>query len=268
MTFDAFHTAERNGWHERAAAYGDATALATLQIVPAMLDVLRLRPRMDLIDLACGPGYVAGAADAMLVNARGVDFAPAMVQAAKARHPKLDFIEADIQSLPFEDASFDAAACNMGLFHVTDPVQAMAEAARVLRPGGRFAFSQWTAPSDSDLYARLFEVMKAHADMSLADPAPDAYALSDQVNVEAMMTKAGFDDISSRRLETVLVAPEEDFFDFFIKFGVRVPLIVDAQEPDVRQNIREKMNATMTPYKTEEGYEVPMPSLLFAGTRK
>ena len=267
MSFDAFHLAERDGWHDRAGQYDDATALATLQIVPAMLDALHLRPRMDLLDLACGPGYVAGAAAAMLVHAQGVDFAPAMVKAAQARFPDLAFQEADIQALPYANASFDAAACNMGLFHVTDPALAMAEAARVLRPGGRFAFSQWTAPDDSELYSRLFAIMKAEADMSLADPAPDAYALSDPAKVQALLQTAGFSDISTRRLETVLIAPQDDFFDFFMRFGVRVPLIVRAQTKAVQQVIRERMNETMTSFKTGGGYVVHMPSLLFAGTR-
>ncbi len=268
MAFEAFQTAERDGWNSRADVYGNATALATLQIVPAMLDALRLHPGMALLDMACGPGHLSAAADALLVVTAGVDFAPAMIDLARKSHPALDFDVADIHNLPFGDAVFDAVSCNMGLFHVTEPSQVLAEAARVLRPGGRFAFSQWTAPSDSDLYARLFEVMTVEADMSLANPAPDAYALSDPANVEVMMTNSGFKDVSTRRLETVLIAPEEDFFDFFMKFGVRVPLIVGAQTPDVQQTIRVKMNAAMIPYKTKKGFEVPMPSLLFAGTRK
>ncbi|MBD3666231.1 methyltransferase domain-containing protein [Sulfitobacter sp. TSTF-M16] len=268
MTFDAFHSAERQGWHDRAGRYDGATALATLQIVPALLDALHLRPGMRLIDLACGPGYVAGAAAALLINAEGIDFAPAMIETAQKRFPDLAFRIGDILDMPHDTASFDAAACNMGLFHVIDPAKAMSEAARVLRPGGRFAFSQWTAPSDSALYAGLFEVMKAEADMALADPAPDAYALSDPETVAAMMTTAGFTDISTRRLETVLIAPTVDFFDFFMSFGVRVPLIVGAQAPDVQDIIRDRMNAAMAPYETDTGYEVPMPSLLFAGTRQ
>lgn len=267
MTFEAFHIAERQGWDDRAGQYDTATALATLQIVPAMLDALWLRPGMDLLDLACGPGYVSAAADALLVKTDGIDFAPAMIDVARARYPALDFGVGDIHDLPYKDATFDAVTCNMGMFHVTDPARAMAEAARVLRPGGRFAFSQWTAPDDSELYARLFAIMKAEADMSLADPAPNAYELSDPAHVQGMLQAAGFTDISTRRLETRLIAPEEDFFDFFMRFGVRVPLIVGVQPKEVQDSIREKMNNAMRGFKTEGGYQVPMPSLLFAGTR-
>ena len=118
MTFEAFTTAERNGWHDRAEGYETHTALATLQIVPAMLDALRLRPGMQLLDVACGPGYVAGAAAALNVIAEGVDYAQGMVDAAKTRFPALTFQQGDAEALPVADAQFDAVACNMGLFHI------------------------------------------------------------------------------------------------------------------------------------------------------
>ena len=265
MTFHAFHNAERTGWHDRAPSYDAATGLATMQIVPAMLDALRLRSGGRLLDLACGTGYVAGAAAALDVQATGIDFAPGMIDAAQLRYPGVTFQVADVQDLPFQDDSFDAVACNIGLFHVTDPDRALAEAARVLRPGGRFAFSQWSAPAQSELYAALFAVLKAHADMTLADPAPDAYRLSDPNTVSSMMDRAGFSDFESRELPTMLIATGDDFFDFFMRFGVRVPLIVAAQPSDVQSAIRAAMNDAMATYKTPTGFEVSMPSLLYSG---
>jgi len=265
MSFDAFHNAERAGWHARADGYGQATGLATLQIVPAMLDSVSLRAGQRLLDLATGPGYVAGAAAALDVEATGIDFADAMIAVAKARYPRAAFQVADVQDVPFEDDVFDAVTCNIGLFHVTDPDRALAEAARVLRPGGVFAFSQWAAPSASELYAKLFEVLKAHADLSLADPAPDAYRLSDPAIVEEMMQSVGFTAVTTRELPTVLIATSDDFFDFFMRFGVRVPLIVAAQSASARSAIKDTMNAAMARYKTPTGFEVPMPSLLYSG---
>mgnify|MGYP003661125506 FL=1 len=53
-----------------------------------------------------------------------------------------------------------------------------------------------------------------------------------------------------------------------MQFGVRVPLIVAAQEPDVQQRLRDRINAAMTPFQTPTGFEVPMPSLIYTGTKK
>lgn len=267
MTFDAFTAAERDGWHARAAGYADHTALATVQIIPALLDALAICPGQRLLDLACGPGHVAGAAAALDLSAEGIDYAPGMITAAKARFSDLTFTQADAEALPHTNASFDAVACNMSLFHMGDPQKAMSEAARVLCEGGKFAFSQWTAPSDSELYARLFAALTDIADMSRADPAPNAYALSDKDHTFAAMQTAGFSGLTCRRLDTRLIARGDDFFEFFMQFGVRVPLIVDAQDADVRVKLRKRINADMAPFKTANGFDVPMPSLVFAGTK-
>lgn len=267
MTFDAFIAAEKRGWHDRAGAYADHTGLATIQIIPALLDALAVSPGQRLLDVACGPGHVAGAAAALDLEAQGVDYAPGMVSAARQRFPDLPFAEADAEALPFDEASFDAVACNMGLFHMGDPHKAMREAARVLKPGGRFAFSQWTAPADSTLYALLFSALSEIADMSRADPAPNAYVLSDTDATKQALQAAGFAGPTVRRLETRLIATGDDFFGFFMKFGVRVPLIVSAQEPEIQSRLRERINADTAPYRTATGFEVPMPSLVYAGTK-
>ncbi len=267
MTFDAFIAAEKQGWHDRAAAYADHTALATIQIIPALLYALAIRPGDRLLDVACGPGHVAGAAAALDLTAQGVDYAPGMVAAAQCRFPDLTFAEADAEALPFPDDSFDAVACNMGLFHMGDPLRAITEATRVLRPGGRFAFSQWTGPADSELYARLFAALTDIADMSRADPAPNAYALSETEPTFQMMRDAGLSEPTVTRLETTLIARGDDFFSFFMQFGVRVPLIIQAQDAGVQTRLRDRINTDMAPYKTATGYEVPMPSLVYAGTK-
>lgn len=267
MTFDAFITAERDGWNTRAADYATHTALATLQIVPAMLDAVGLKPGMRLLDTACGPGHVAAAAAALEADAQGIDYASDMITAAQSRFPGLPVAVGDAEALSFTDATFDAVCCNMGLFHMGEPDQAMREAARVLRPGGKFAFSQWCAPAASPLYNHLFAVLSTEADLGRADPAPDAFALSDPEAATARMAAAGLTDIQTRTLNTTLIATGDDFFAFFMRFGVRVPLIVAAQDAEVQARIKTRINADMAPYRTATGFEVPMPSLLYTGTK-
>lgn len=264
--FHAFKTAERDGWSDRAAAYQDHTGLATLQIAPALLDAVGARPGLRALETACGTANIAAALAALGCDTVGVDFSDGMIDVARAQFPDLDLRVADAQDLPLDDSHFDIAICNMGLFHMTKPDTAMAEAARVLRQGGRFAWSQWTAPADSVLYGTLFDILKSDADMSRADPAPDAYVLSDPDHATEMMQVAGFCDIHVRRLPTTLIATGDDFFDFFMKFGVRVPLIVAAQDPDVQTILRTRINAAMAPWRTPAGWEVPMPSLVISGT--
>lgn len=67
------------------------------------------------------------------------DFSPGMVEAAHAAlGDRAEYAVADVQELPFPDASFDAVIANHMLFHVEDRPRALGEIARVLRPGGTF----------------------------------------------------------------------------------------------------------------------------------
>ncbi|WP_319826388.1 class I SAM-dependent methyltransferase [Thalassovita sp.] len=264
MDYTPFRESERNGWTVRAPGYADATARATLQTIPALLAHARLFPGARVLDAGCGPGYVAACASLLGASAEGVDFAQGMVDQARVQFPQLSFAKADIENLPFPDQAFDAVLSNIVLFHVTDPARTIAESFRVLKPGGRFVFSQWLGPDRSACYRLLFDVLGRHSDMSRADPAPDAYALSDADTVEQMLKAAGFRDFRSEIVENVLHAPGPSFFDFFMKFGVRVPLILDRQDDEVRNAIRRDIDTLAAAYLSGGTYRLPMPSIVFS----
>jgi ubiquinone/menaquinone biosynthesis C-methylase UbiE len=70
-----------------------------------------------------------------------------MVAAARRRYPRIEFREGDVENLAFDPASFDAVVRAFGILHIADPDKAIAEAYRVLRPDGRFAFTVWAGPT-------------------------------------------------------------------------------------------------------------------------
>lgn len=267
MDYSSFRTSELKGWSARAAHYDDATARATTQTIPTLLACVRVGHGMRLLDLGCGPGYATGAAAALGVHAEGIDFSPQMVASAKKRFPEGSFDVGDVEALDFLDGRFDAVVGNLVLFHVTDPARAMAEACRVLVPGGRFAFSQWAGPSESPLYGAMMPILYEHMDGSAADPAPDAFALSDREATCGLLRDAGFDDVAVVNVPNVLVAPGPSFFDFFMRFGVRVPLLVEGQKDDVRARIRKAVDTEFERFRRGGAYVVPIPSLVYAGRR-
>lgn len=87
-----------------------------------------------VLDAGCGSGDIAALLTAPEVI--GVDLSEAAVEATRARG--LEAVRADIQELPFEDASFDAVMSNWTLYHLPDLDKGLREIARVLRPAGRF----------------------------------------------------------------------------------------------------------------------------------
>lgn len=119
---------------------------------------VRLNPGDAVLELGCGPGdFFLTRLAALPAGARLTltDYAEGMVSLARAQSagsPAVTCLQADIQSLPFADATFDVAVANHMLYHVPDLEKGLEEAKRVLKPGGRFYA---TTVSDGGLRAFL-----------------------------------------------------------------------------------------------------------------
>jgi demethylmenaquinone methyltransferase/2-methoxy-6-polyprenyl-1,4-benzoquinol methylase len=101
-------------------------------------------PGSLVIDLACGTGDLAALAARAGARVVGVDFARAMLAHARGRGAVL--VQADAAALPLRDARADAVTCGFALRNVSSIPQVLAEAARVLRPGGRLALLEVAEP--------------------------------------------------------------------------------------------------------------------------
>jgi ubiquinone/menaquinone biosynthesis C-methylase UbiE len=91
-------------------------------------------------DLGCGTGQVSGTIAPFVARVIAVDASAAMLQAAKKRLHGIDNIElrrGELEALPIDEARLDAATLMLVLHHVPEPERALAEVARVLKPGGR-----------------------------------------------------------------------------------------------------------------------------------
>jgi ubiquinone/menaquinone biosynthesis C-methylase UbiE len=110
-----------------------------------MIELVAPQPGMRILDLACGPGNLSRRLAAMVApggDVVGVDLAPRMIALAReAGIPNARFAVMDIEHLAFADAEFDAAVCGHGLQFVPTLAIALAEARRVLKPGGRLGAS-------------------------------------------------------------------------------------------------------------------------------
>jgi SAM-dependent methyltransferase len=104
------------------------------------------------VDIATGAGHTAGALlDAGVDHVVAADAAPEMVATAVASYPAVEGVVADAERLPFVTDGVDAAACRIAAHHFPDPVAFVDEVARVLEPGGTFAFEDNVAPDDPAL---------------------------------------------------------------------------------------------------------------------
>lgn len=123
-----------------------------LEVERALLDLLPARGIQDLLDLGTGTGRILELVADRVERAVGVDLSREMLAIARAnleRAPRrnLQVRQGDMYQLPWPAASFDAVTVHQVLHFADDPADALAEAARVLRPGGRLVIIDF-APHD------------------------------------------------------------------------------------------------------------------------
>jgi demethylmenaquinone methyltransferase/2-methoxy-6-polyprenyl-1,4-benzoquinol methylase len=105
-----------------------------------------VRPGDRVLDACCGTGDLAIAACEAGAEVTGLDFSEAMLERARRKDPRIEWVAGDALGLPFPDASFDAATVGFGVRNLEDLDRGLAELARVLRPGGRLGILEITRP--------------------------------------------------------------------------------------------------------------------------
>ena len=106
-----------------------------------------VQPGDRVLDACCGTGDLGIAARAAGAgHVVGVDFSERMLERARRKAPELEWLQSDVLTLPFEDASFDSAVVGFGVRNVEDLEAAIRELRRVLRAGGRLGILEITTP--------------------------------------------------------------------------------------------------------------------------
>jgi demethylmenaquinone methyltransferase/2-methoxy-6-polyprenyl-1,4-benzoquinol methylase len=105
-----------------------------------------VQPGDRVLDACCGTGDLALAAEREGGIVTGLDFSAQMLERARRKSESVDWVQADLLALPFEDAAFDAATVGFGVRNVSDVERALLELRRVLRPGGTLAVLEITQP--------------------------------------------------------------------------------------------------------------------------
>jgi SAM-dependent methyltransferase len=244
--FAAFAEAERAGWSDadRASGYVDLFAAASDQVIAPLLDAAGARPGRVILDLCCGQGNVAATLISRGCKVVGADFSPAMLDLARRRLPDAVFVTADAQDLPFPSGGFDVVVSNVGICHVPDQPRALAEAKRVLRPGGRFAMTVWCGPDISPSYELVYRTIKTHGAPGItAPPGPDFHQFANQKIAHELLSSVGFSNIDMSFVESGwTLSPPDGLFQIFARGTVRAAMLLSRQPPEHLAAIRSALS--------------------------
>ncbi len=160
VDLNAVKTRQQGAWSS-----GDyAVVGTTLQIVGEELcEALDVRSGQKVLDVAAGNGNVSLAAARRWCDVTATDYVPALLERARERAAaeRLDmtFREADAESLPFPDGSFDVVVSTFGVMFTPDQDRAASQMIRVCKPGGKIGLANWTPQG---FIGQLFKTIGKH----------------------------------------------------------------------------------------------------------
>lgn len=270
MVKKTFKQLEQAGWQDKADAYDDIFALITRQAISPLLDGFGNLAGKRLLDVACGTGHLAAEAKARGAHAEGTDFADNMLAKASANYPNIAFYQGDAENLFYDNAGFDAIACNFGLLHFENAEAAISEAFRVLRSGGQFAFTAWCGPDQGCDFMRLvWGAVQAHGNLDVdLPPAPPMFRFADPGECENALLAAGFSNPEVVRLELVWTANHPDeIIELIYKSVVRAPMVLQAQTAEARERIHEAIIKGAEELRSGSKIEMAFPAMMTIATK-
>lgn len=252
---------QRYGWDRAVVAYEQGWRAQLEPAQSLMLEMVDLQPGERVLDVACGTGLISfRAAEAVGETGAvvGTDISGQMVETARrvaAEHDvdNSSFERADAEELPFADHSFDAAVCGLGLMYVPDPVKALSEMRRVLRPGGRAAAAVWGARQNCG-WAEIFPITDARV---ASEVCPMFFQLGTRDVLERAFEAAGFDRVRLERIRTTLHYASAAEALAAVFEGGPVALAYSRFDDATRRAVHAEYLDSIAAYRTADGYRIP-----------
>jgi SAM-dependent methyltransferase len=272
MQFDpeAVRAFERTGWGRAAATYETAFATATRQFIAPLLDAAAVGPGTKVLDLCCGPGFVAAAAQAREAIAIGMDFSAAMLTEARARFPTIGFDHGDAEAPPYQAARFDAVVSNFGIHHVPRTAVALNEVHRILCHGGRFAFSIWSGLDENIAWKLVLDAVGRHGDPRASAAPPPGGGFASAEDCLRALDAAGFSGNGARLVRGIWRHVDAAALLASFRGGTaRMAALLDAQPEAAVPAILEGLKTAAAEFRVpgHEQLAVPIACVIAAGTK-
>jgi ubiquinone/menaquinone biosynthesis C-methylase UbiE len=243
-----------------------------------LLTAAEIHEGATVLELAAGPGETGFlAADRVGPSGRVIstDIAPTMVEAARrgVTERGLANVEAmvmDAQDLDLDDDAVDAVICRLGMMLMPDPTQAAKEARRVLKPGGRFAYTAIGMPDQNQwMGVMMGALMQNGHQLGAENPfeAGGPFSLSSPDRNVELLQEAGFEDIRADVLDGVFPSDgPDDYWSVQTTLAEPVRATIAELSDEQTASVRSTLTEMLKPFEVGGGLALPTQVVTSVGT--
>lgn len=255
-------------------AHADDIETMKVPVTEALLRAVSLQPGDRVLELGAGPGQLSLQLSTLVGDGGSVlvtDVAAGMVEAAERRTADLANVTTavvDASSTGLPDASFDAIVFRMGLMFTPDPAIALAEARRVLAPGGRAGFAVWAGLELNPWLTGMGMAAMMHGVVTGGPPVGpgEVFSLSDPDRLRTLLDGAGFTDVAVEEVD--ITHRSAGAADYIAAVGSLAPPIADAlaaATPEAREKVHATAGELVAKFATGDGLAIPGRAIVATG---
>jgi SAM-dependent methyltransferase len=266
----------RAEWTERVERYARDAAPRTLPFAEALVGLLPPPVGAQVLDVATGTGLVAVEAarragpDGQIL---ATDFLPAWETyvretASAAGVNNVTFAAMPAEALALPDASFDVVYCQFGLMFVPEPIRALREMRRVLRPGGRIGISVWSVPERVGLFL-IPRIVAPALPPTTGEAPPSPMSMGAPGLIEGIVAEAGFRDVVTDRVTISydIADPEIEWQSWCENFTTPDVAGLERLPAHVQQQLHDDVIAAFVSFLDGDTIRVPSEAILVTASR-
>ncbi|MEM6533263.1 MAG: class I SAM-dependent methyltransferase [Myxococcota bacterium] len=264
---------QRYGWDRAAAHYETGWRKSLAKVQERVLVLADVERGEQVLDVACGTGlvtfplaYLTGSSGLVLAT----DLSDEMVrrvreEAGRQGMAQIRAFRADAEDLGgLGDGSMNLVTCALGLMYFPDSLQALREARRILKPGGRAVFAVWGARTGCG-WAELFPIVASRVRTEVC---PLFFRLGTGATLSRELVKVGFEVTVEERFSTDLPYPDAESAANAAFVGGPVALAYSRFDETTRNEARAEYLASIDRYRTDAGYAIPGEFVVVAALRR